>query len=49
MFMNEKQLANIPTFKIRFRRVLYKQHISILIAMENKWQNEPINSLLLEF
>lgn len=39
MCMNEKQLANIPTFKIRFRRVLYKQYISILIAMENKWQN----------
>lgn len=49
MCMNEKQLANIPTFKIRFRRVLYKQHIAILIAMENKWQNELINSLLLEF
>lgn len=27
---------------------MYKQHIAILIAMENKWQNELINSLLLE-
>ena len=49
MCINEKRLTNFPRFKIRFRRVLYKQHIAILIAMENKWQNELINSLLLEF
>lgn len=49
MCINEKQLTNILTFKLKFRWVLYKQHIAILIAMENKWQNELINSLLLEF
>lgn len=48
MCINENQLTNIPTFKLKFRWVLYKQHIAILIAMENKWQNELINSLLLE-